>query len=134
MKVSLFSQISIDGKLAVGPDGSSRELINMLSDDEIQYIHQFRGQVDGIMVGRCTVDADNPSLTNRYEEGNNPLRIIPSRSLRVPTDCTLLNDDEPTLFVTTAAMVTATTKTRPSAHTACGASDSVKPPMRFPSA
>ena len=34
MKVTLFSQVSIDGKLTLGSGNSSKDLFNLLDDDD----------------------------------------------------------------------------------------------------
>lgn len=100
MKITIFSQISIDGKLTLGHGGSSKGLFQLLNDEDIQFIHQFRGKVDAIMVGRNTIVTDDPQLTNRYG-GNNPLRIIPTSSLDFPDSARVLCSPEESLIVTT---------------------------------
>ena len=100
MKVTIFSQISIDGKLTLGNKSSSKELFTLLDGEDIRFIHDFRGQVDAIIVGRRTVSTDNPSLTNRYG-GSSPVRVVPSESLEFPDTCNVLSSPEPTIVVTT---------------------------------
>ena len=41
--------------------------------------HKWRSQVDAIMVGTNTIKYDNPQLTTRHIEGNNPTRITIDR-------------------------------------------------------
>lgn len=101
MKITIFSQISIDGKLTFGQGTSSKELFSLFNATDIQFIHQFRGQVDGIMVGKNTIHTDNPFLTNRYEENKNPVRIIPTSTLDIPLDSNVLTDNGKTIIVTT---------------------------------
>ncbi|MBW7476907.1 dihydrofolate reductase family protein [Paenibacillus oenotherae] len=101
MKVTIFSQISIDGKLTFGSGHSSKELFQLFNQKDTEYIHKFRGQVDGIMVGKNTILTDNPFLTNRYEANNNPARIIPTRSMDIPLDSNVFKDDGRTIIVTT---------------------------------
>lgn len=101
MKTSVFSQISIDGKLTLGPGQSSKPLFSLFDDPDMEYIHKFRGKVDGIMVGKNTITTDNPFLTNRYEENKNPVRIIPTRTMDIPMDSNVLTDGGRTLLVTT---------------------------------
>lgn len=43
-------------------------------------VHRWRAAEDAILAGGGTVRADNPSLTVRYWNGKNPLRVIVSRS------------------------------------------------------
>lgn len=101
MRVTVFSQVSIDGKLTFGEGQSSKELFQLFDEDDMTYIHRFRGQVDGIMVGKNTICTDNPFLTNRYEPNRNPVRIVPTRTLDIPPTSNILSDAERTLIVTT---------------------------------
>ena len=100
MKVTVFSQISIDGKLTLGSGNSSKDLFKLFTDDDMRFIHKFRGEVDAIMVGRNTIVTDNPQLTNRYEEGRNPVRVIPTNSLDFPKSAKVLSTPEQTIIVT----------------------------------
>jgi len=45
-------------------------------------VHKWRSQEAGILVGRHTVENDNPSLTTRDYSGNNPTRIILDKDLK----------------------------------------------------
>lgn len=101
MKTSIFSQISIDGKLTLGAGQSSKPLFTLFDNNDIEYIHKFRGNVDGIMVGKNTITTDNPYLTNRYENDKNPIRIIPTRNMDISLDSNVLTDDGKTIIVTT---------------------------------
>jgi diaminohydroxyphosphoribosylaminopyrimidine deaminase/5-amino-6-(5-phosphoribosylamino)uracil reductase len=39
-------------------------------------VHELRADNDAILVGRRTVDVDNPALSVRFAEGDNPTRLI----------------------------------------------------------
>lgn len=101
MIVTIFSQISIDGKLTFGTGQSSKELFRLFNEQDMEYIHRFRGKVDAIMVGKNTIRTDNPFLTNRYESNKNPVRIIPTRTMDIPLDSNVFTDDGKTIIVTT---------------------------------
>jgi len=101
MKTSVFSQVSIDGKLTLGPGQSSKPLFSLFDGGDMEYIHKFRGTVDGIMVGKNTITTDNPFLTNRYEENKNPVRIVPTRTMDISLDSHVLADEGQTILVTT---------------------------------
>lgn len=101
MKITVFSQISIDGKLTLGHGGSSKGLFENFSEEDMRFIHKFRGEVDAIMVGRNTITTDDPQLTNRYEAGRNPVRIVPTASLDLPVSAKVLNSPERTIIATT---------------------------------
>ncbi|ANJ56714.1 dihydrofolate reductase family protein [Pseudomonas silesiensis] len=101
MKVTVFSQISIDGKLTLGNGASSKPLFQRFNDEDMRFIHKFRGEVDAIMVGRNTIVTDDPQLTNRYETGRNPVRIIPTTSLDFPVSAKILSSPGETIIATT---------------------------------
>ena len=101
MKVTVFSQISIDGKLTLGNGASSKPLFQRFNDEDMRFIHKFRGEVDAIMVGRNTIVTDDPQLTNRYETGRDPVRIIPTSSLDFPVSAKILSSPGETIIATT---------------------------------
>ncbi len=49
-------------------------------------VHKWRAEEDAIMVGTNTVKYDNPTLNVRDWKGENPIRIIVDRNLRLPSD------------------------------------------------
>ncbi|MFW5995812.1 MAG: bifunctional diaminohydroxyphosphoribosylaminopyrimidine deaminase/5-amino-6-(5-phosphoribosylamino)uracil reductase RibD [Halanaerobiaceae bacterium] len=57
--------------------------------------HRLRNRVDGILVGVCTVLADNPRLTTRLSEGEgqDALRIVLDSQLRTPPDAKIITGD-----------------------------------------
>jgi diaminohydroxyphosphoribosylaminopyrimidine deaminase/5-amino-6-(5-phosphoribosylamino)uracil reductase len=71
-----------DGKIA-DPQGHPLAISGELSR---RLVHRWRGEEAAIMVGRRTVDADNPALTNRYWPGPDPVRIIADPMLRLSMD------------------------------------------------
>ena len=64
-----------------GTEGSPRLLIS--NDQSNRLVHKWRSEEAAIMVGRRTVQADDPSLTNRLWMGTSPVRLIidPSQAL-----------------------------------------------------
>ncbi|MDE1812519.1 MAG: 2,5-diamino-6-(ribosylamino)-4(3H)-pyrimidinone 5'-phosphate reductase [Thaumarchaeota archaeon] len=69
--VILSAAISIDGKIATRTGRS-----NLSSRKDLIRMHNLRKNVDAILVGKNTVNIDNPLLTVRYVKGRNPIRII----------------------------------------------------------
>ena len=65
-----------------------------------QLVHKWRSEEQAVLVGPETVIKDNPSLTTRSWKGNNPLRVLLDRNLRVPEEFNILNGDAPTLILT----------------------------------
>ena len=59
--------------------------------------HKWRSEEDAIMIGTNTAINDDPSLTVRLIEGNNPLRIVIDMNSRLPSNLKLLNDGEKTI-------------------------------------
>lgn len=85
--VILKAGITIDGKIAT-PSGQEW-ITNELSR---KYVHRLRSQVDAIMVGVGTVISDDPQLTVRLVNGNNPKRIILDSKLRIPQKAKVLGN------------------------------------------
>lgn len=56
--------------------------------------HEYRDEVDAIMVGSGTALKDNPSLTTRLDgrPGRSPIRIIVDSGARLPLDAQVLTD------------------------------------------
>ncbi|WP_448584695.1 RibD family protein [Thermocrinis sp.] len=99
--VIIVSEVSVDGKLTLYRGASSKELMSLMDMEAYRYLHEIRAKVDGIMVGCETVRTDNPSLTVRYVEGKNPVRIIPCSTANVPLDANIFSKDAPTIIVST---------------------------------
>ncbi len=97
----IVSEVTIDGKLTLKRGVSSKEIMKFMDEEAIRYLHQLRAKVDGIMVGAETVRTDNPFLTVRYAEGNNPTRIVPTSKADIPLDANILQKHAPTIIVTT---------------------------------
>ncbi|MDE0535091.1 bifunctional diaminohydroxyphosphoribosylaminopyrimidine deaminase/5-amino-6-(5-phosphoribosylamino)uracil reductase RibD [Tenacibaculum sp. L6] len=64
-----------------------------------QLVHKWRSEEHAILVGTNTVIADNPSLTVRSWSGNNPVRIVINKNLRIPSEATVLNGDVKTIVL-----------------------------------
>ncbi|WP_028841875.1 2,5-diamino-6-(ribosylamino)-4(3H)-pyrimidinone 5'-phosphate reductase [Thermodesulfobacterium hveragerdense] len=99
--VIIVSEVTIDGKLTLYRGASSKELMSLMTKEVYRYLHGIRAEVDGIMVGCETVRTDDPSLTVRYVEGKNPIRIIPCSTANVPYNANIFSKDAPTIIATT---------------------------------
>lgn len=99
VEITTLSELTIDGKLSLGPGGNSKDLFAFTSDELKAWFHGQRASRDAIMVGANTVRVDDPELTVRHVQGPNPLRVIPSSDGLLPLDRRLLNDGIPTLVV-----------------------------------
>jgi riboflavin-specific deaminase-like protein len=97
IEITTLSELTIDGKLSLGPGASSKDLFDFYGDELRSWFHGERARCDAIMVGANTVRNDDPELTVRYCEGPSPLRVVPASQGRLPLDARLLNDGRPTL-------------------------------------
>lgn len=77
--------MTLDGRIAT-KSGSSRWISNATSH---AIVHQLRGQVDAIVVGRRTVEADDPLLTARPRGARVATRIVLTSSGALPSDSKL---------------------------------------------
>ena len=69
--VILSAAMTLDGKIAKG-----RTKIKLSSKNDKIRVHKLRAKVDGILIGKNTLDTDNPMLNVRYVTGKNPVRIL----------------------------------------------------------
>ena len=69
--VIISAAISLDGKIATHVGDSK-----LSSKKDLVRLHRLRSKVDAILVGRHTIDNDNPLLTVRFSKGKNPTRVI----------------------------------------------------------
>ncbi len=82
--VILKSAATLDGKIATST-GHSRWVTG---EKARRLVHHFRAGVDAIVVGRGTVEHDDPSLNTRLpsqKKSKNPVRIILDTHLKLPT-------------------------------------------------
>ena len=80
--------MTLDGKIATTTGHSAW----VTSKASRHLVHQLRSTCDAVIIGGNTVRKDNPSLTTHGVTQHNPLRVVMSRSLDLPTDCNLWND------------------------------------------
>ncbi|MDQ3192604.1 MAG: bifunctional diaminohydroxyphosphoribosylaminopyrimidine deaminase/5-amino-6-(5-phosphoribosylamino)uracil reductase RibD [Bacteroidota bacterium] len=63
-------------------------------------VHKWRSQEQAIMVGTNTALYDNPKLNVRCFSGNDPIRIVIDKNLRLPFELHLFDQSIPTLVFT----------------------------------
>ena len=84
--VTLKLAMTLDGRIATAT-GESKWITGPQARREV---HMQRARHDAVMVGAGTVRADDPSLTVRdLGITRQPVRVVVSRRLDLPTDCTL---------------------------------------------
>lgn len=93
-----FAQ-TLDGRIAT-VTGSSQWIS---SEASLKLAHRLRSIHDAILVGIGTLLKDNPRLTVRLAQGNDPIRVIVDSNLRIPLDSKVLQDQHvaPTIIATT---------------------------------
>ena len=69
---------SSDGYIA---PKNQKESFWMTSKDSKKLVHKWRSQEDSILVGRKTTEIDNPKLTVRKCDGENPIRVVIDKNL-----------------------------------------------------
>jgi len=75
--------------------------VNWITHDNLKLpVHKWRAEEDAIMVGGVTALNDNPNLGTREWYGENPLRILISKSMNLPDDLALFDNSIHTLVFT----------------------------------
>jgi 2,5-diamino-6-(ribosylamino)-4(3H)-pyrimidinone 5'-phosphate reductase len=69
--VILSAAMTIDGKIATKTGDSE-----LSSKKDKKRVHKLRAKTDAILVGINTVIRDDPLLSLRHAQGNNPIRVI----------------------------------------------------------
>ena len=64
-----------------------------------QLVHKWRGEEHSILVGTTTILDDNPSLDVRSWRGENPLRIVIDKDLKIPKDLKVYDGYVKTIFI-----------------------------------
>lgn len=65
-----------------------------------QLVHKWRTKEHSILVGTNTVLDDNPKLTVRSWSGNNPIRIVLDKNLRIPKTANVFDKSAVTIVFT----------------------------------
>lgn len=88
--------MTLDGKIAT-TTGHSAWVTN---EDARSAVRELRAGCDAVVVGGNTVRQDNPRLTSRLAGAQNPLRVVMSRTLNLPTEAHVWDQESPTLVLT----------------------------------
>jgi len=94
MIISHFAQ-SLDGKIATN-DGSSQWIGNQ---ENLIHAHRMRALCDAILIGSNTLKTDNPSLTVRKVDGNDPVKVVIGKSTQLDFN-KLLKDNAHVIHIT----------------------------------
>lgn len=90
--------MTLDGKIAT-TNGHSAWITGEIARNEV---HKLRAACDAVIIGGNTLRLDNPKLTSRLAEAPNPLRVVMSRTLDLPSEAYLWQEmvSAPTLVLT----------------------------------
>jgi len=90
---------TMDGFISLNPPFRKEE--NWITSAESKkLVHQWRAQEQAIMIGTKTAILDNPELTVRLVEGENPLRVVIDEHLSIPLSHHVFSKDTETLVFT----------------------------------
>lgn len=64
-----------------------------------QLVHKLRSKEHAILVGTNTVIADNPKLNVRSWSGQNPIRVVLDRNLRIPDNLNVFDGSVKTIVI-----------------------------------
>ncbi len=91
--------LSLDGRIAT-QTGESR---GINGDAALDHLHRIRAQVDAVVVGAGTIEADDPQLNVRRIKGKNPARVVIDPTGRVGSSGKWLARDGVKLLLVSAA-------------------------------
>jgi riboflavin-specific deaminase-like protein len=86
---------SLDGCIAT----ASGDSYYVTGPDNVVHLHRLRALCDAVVVGASTIERDDPLLTVRHVEGDNPLRVIIDPRRRLGAHARVFGDDAETLLV-----------------------------------
>ena len=86
---------SLDGYIAT----ASGDSYYVTGPDNVVHLHRLRALCDAVIVGASTIERDDPLLTVRHVEGDNPLRVIIDPRRRLGLRARVFADDAETLLV-----------------------------------
>lgn len=88
---------SADGYMA--PKNDVKGSVSWISDAHSQQLaHRWRAEEHAILVGRKTVEADNPQLTTRKWSGSNPIRLVLDPNLKIDYSAAVFNNSAQTII------------------------------------
>ena len=74
--------------------------VNWISTEHTKIlVHKWRAEEDAILVGRKTVENDNPELTVREYKGINPIRIVIDPYLKLNSNYKIFNKSSKTIIL-----------------------------------
>ena len=79
---------------------NNKKGVNWISTEHTKIlVHKWRAEEDAILVGRKTVENDNPELTIREYKGINPIRIVIDPDLKLNSNYKIFNNSSNTIIL-----------------------------------
>jgi diaminohydroxyphosphoribosylaminopyrimidine deaminase / 5-amino-6-(5-phosphoribosylamino)uracil reductase len=88
---------SQDGYMDILRSNNEKGIAWITAPETKALVHTWRSEEASILVGRKTIEVDNPSLTVRQIKGRNPIRIILDRNLSLNETHTVFTDGNETI-------------------------------------
>ncbi len=79
---------SLDGRVAT-PEGVSRLITGI---EDVRHTHRLRALFDAVLIGATTADVDDPRLTTRLVDGEDPVRVVIDPRGRLRGDLRIFTD------------------------------------------
>ena len=79
----------------IGNNDNSRLLIT--DETTNRWVHKWRSKESAILVGTRTALLDNPSLSNRFWSGGQPIRLVIDKELSLPINLNLFDNSQQTI-------------------------------------
>lgn len=86
-----------DGFMAADSTQDINQRLYISNNFTNRLVHKWRSEEAAILVGTNTALADDPGLTNRLWTGNNPVRMVIDKQLRLPHHLQLFNQLVPAI-------------------------------------
>ncbi|MDX1720703.1 MAG: bifunctional diaminohydroxyphosphoribosylaminopyrimidine deaminase/5-amino-6-(5-phosphoribosylamino)uracil reductase RibD, partial [Salegentibacter mishustinae] len=77
-----------------------REPVWITNQYSKQLVHKWRSEEQSILVGTNTAIADNPKLNTRLWKGENPVRVVIDKDLKIPQESALFDGTIKTIVLT----------------------------------
>ena len=77
-----------------------REPVWITNQYSKQLVHKWRSEEQAILVGTNTAIADNPKLNTRLWKGENPVRVVIDKDLKIPQESALFDGTIKTIVLT----------------------------------
>ncbi len=81
-----------------GKIGSNSERVLISNEYTNRLVHKWRSEESAILIGTNTALLDDPSLTTRLWQGNNPVRLVIDMNLRLPSYLKIFNKETKTII------------------------------------